>query len=166
VIVYDRLEANEDSTFEYWLHAINKISAKDQHNIRVQNGDVVCDVDFLAPTGLSFAQTDQYDPNPRARITLREWNLTGTTGGKRKRVEFVTLYRPRRIKDAAPKAARLERIDGGYVLEATVGAGTVTALLATNDGATLKADGLQSKGAIKCRVQGANGRAVVVGLDE
>ncbi|MCK4291574.1 MAG: DUF4962 domain-containing protein [Planctomycetes bacterium] len=165
VVVYDRLLTKEPSTFEYWLHAVNRISVKDQHNIRVQNGDVVCDIDFLAPAGLSFRQTDQYDPNPRPRITLREWHLTGTTAGKKKQTEFVTLYRPHRVKDKAGDKSLLERIEGGYLLTVALRDGEFTALLPTDDGATLKAGGLQSKGAIKCKLR-RDGRVEVIGPDE
>ena len=157
VVVYDRLAAKEASTFEYWLHAIKKIEVKDQHNIQVRNGDVVCDVDFLAPAGLTFEQTDQYDPNPRPRITLREWHLTGSTSGKSKEIEFVTLYRPRRVGDAAPRAAKLERIEGGYALTVEVSGGEFTALLPTDDIETLEADGLTTTGAIKFKLEKPDG---------
>jgi len=153
VVVYDRLAAKEPSTFEYWLHAVNKIAVKDQHNIQVQNGDVVCDIDFLTPGGLSFKQTDQYDPNPEPQITLREWHLTGTTTAKSKTVEFVTLYRPHRIAQAAPSKSNLDKIDGGYVLTAELSDGKFTALLPTDDNATLDADDLKTTGAIKLKLE-------------
>ncbi|MHC4680865.1 MAG: DUF4962 domain-containing protein, partial [Planctomycetota bacterium] len=50
IVVYDRLEAKEPSTYEYWLHAINKFEVESQHGIRVRNDDVVCDIDFLTPS--------------------------------------------------------------------------------------------------------------------
>jgi len=166
VIVYDRLEAKESSTFEYWLHAIKKIKVQDQHNIQVRNDDVICDVDFLTPSGLTFKQTNQYDPNPRPRIKLREWHLTATTPGEKKSMEFVTLYYPHRIKDQVPKEANLKQIGGGYALSVKLSNGEFVALLPTDDHAPLKAYGLQSKGAIKCRLK-RNGRPVeIVGLQQ
>ena len=165
VVVYDRLAAKEPSTFEYWLHAVNKMTVNDQHNIQVRNGDVVCDVDFLSPAGLSFEQTDQYDPNPRPRITLREWHLTGTTAAKSKTVEFVTLYRPHRVSDAVPRAAKLESIEGGYALAVELSDGEFTAILPTDEKATLKAGGLESKGAIECG-QRRGERMEIVGIEE
>jgi len=153
VVVYDRLQAKEPSTCEYWLHAVNKIAVKDQHNIQVRNDDVVCDIDFLTPTGLTFTQTNQYDPNPIARINLREWHLTTRTPGKSKRMEFVTLYRPHRIQQPVPEQASLERIDGGYALQVKLSDGQFTALLPTDDTATLEADGMATTGAIKVRVE-------------
>jgi hypothetical protein len=153
VVVYDRLEAKEPSMFEYWLHAVKKIGVEGQHSIRVRNDDVACDIDFLTPTDLTFTQTDQYDPNPVPRIKLREWHLTATTPEKKKRMEFVTLYRPHRVETQLPKEARLEKIDGGYALEVELSDGKFTALLPTEDQITLKEHGLESKGAIKCRLE-------------
>ncbi len=166
VVVYDRLEAKEPSTFEYWLHAIKKIDVEDQHNIRVRNDDVVCDINFLTPSGLNFVQTDEYDPNPRPHIKMREWHLTGTTPEKSKRIEFVTLYRPHRIKDRVPNEAGLERIKGGYALKVKLSDGEFAALLPTDDRATLRAHGLKSKGAIKGRLKRVGKPAEILGLDE
>ena len=166
VVVYDRLESKEPSTYEYWLHAINKIDVKGQRQIQVRNDDVVCDIDFLTPSGLSFTQTDQYDPNPRPRITLREWHLTATTPEKSKRMEFVTLYRPHRLDDHVPNEATLERIEGGYVLKAKLSDGQFAALLPVAGDVTLKAHGMESKGAIKCYVTRAGKQTEVLGLEE
>ena len=165
VIVYDRLIAAEPSTFEYWLHAINKIGVDGQHNVQVRNGDVLCDIDFLAPSGLKFTQTDQYDPNPRERITLREWHLTASTAEKKKQVEFVTLYRVHRKKDAIDSDADLKAIDGGYALRAKTAAGEVTALLPTDEVGSLRALGLRSKGAVKVRLKSKDGHIETIGLE-
>ena len=105
VIVFDRLQAVEPATFECWLHAAQEIQVGGQREIRVQSGDVVCDIEFLTPDGLTFTQTDQYDPNPWPQIKTREWHLTATTESKAKNVEFVTLYRPHRKSDTPPAAA-------------------------------------------------------------
>jgi hypothetical protein len=157
IVVYDRLEAKEPSTYEFEVES--------QHGIRVRNDDVVCDIDFLTPSGLSFTQTDQYDPNPRPRIKLREWHLTATTPQKSKRMELVALYRPHRLKDRVPDGAILEKIDGGYALRAKLPDGQFTALLPVSDNVTLKAHGLKSTGAIKCRLEKAGGTAQTLALE-
>ena len=149
VVVYDRLEAKEPSTYEYWLHAIEKIEIDGQHRIRVQSEDVVCDVDFLVPGGLGLTQTDQYDPKPRDRIKMLEWHLTAKTQEKRESVEFITLYRPHRVSEQLPDEAELEQIDGGYFLKVMLSDGQFTALLPTDDEAGLEAYGLKSEGKIK-----------------
>jgi hypothetical protein len=152
VIVYDRLKAKEPSTYEYWLHAINKINVQDQHNIQVQNDDVACDINFLTPVGLTFEQTDQYDPNPQPHVKVREWHLTAKTLEKKTQTEFVTLYRPHRIETQLPKEAHLEKIDGGYVLEVELSDGKLTVLLPTDDQVILKGRDVESKGVIKCQL--------------
>jgi hypothetical protein len=153
VVVYDRLEAREPSTYEYWLHAVKKISVEDQHHIRARNEDVVCDIDFLAPSGLTFSQTDQYDPNPIPRIKLREWHLTATTPQKKKSTQFVTLYRPHRLGDPVPDEASLEQIKGGYSLTAKLSDGRFVALLPIADDVTLEAHGLRSSAAVKLKLE-------------
>ena len=152
VIIYDRLIADEPATFEYWLHAVNKIDVTSQHKIQVTNDDAVCDIDFLTPAGLAFTQTDQYDPNPRPRVKLREWHLTATTANKAKQIEFVTLCRPHKAGQTIDIQNSLEKIPGGYVLKVRLSDGHLTALLPVLADVTLDANGLQSKGAIKCRL--------------
>jgi len=166
VVVYDRLQTEEPATFEYWLHAVNKISVDGQHKIQVRNADAACEIDFLRPSGLSFKQTDQYDPNPRPRIKLREWHLTATTPKKSKRMEFVTLYRPHQIESQAPRDASLEEIAGGYVLKVKLSDGRLTALLGNEDGAVLKAGGLESKGPIKVELRRFGKDVEVLELEE
>ena len=147
VVVYDRLKYDDPTFYEYWLHAENEIAVPDQHSIRVENDGVLCDIDFLAPEGLAFTQTDQYDPNPRPRVTLRQWHLTATTQGDADRMEFITLYRPHRTGDTLPRETDLRRDDDGYRLSARLTdgkltailplAGAVTAIVAKNDGSVV-----------------------------
>jgi len=166
VVVYDRLEAKEPSTYEYWLHAINKIGVDGQHNVRVRDGDVVCDIDFLTPSALTFSQTNQYDPNPRPRIKLREWHLKAKTEGEKRQMEFVTLYRPHRASDSLPDEASLERIEGGYLLKAKLSDSKLSALLPISDQITMQADGLECKGTIKCKLEKSGEQTQIIVLDE
>ncbi len=131
VIIYDSLIAKEPSTFEYWLHAVNEIKIENQHQIQVVNDNVVCDIDFLTPSDLSFKQTDQYDPNPRPRIKLREWHLTASTKEKKKQMEFVTLYRPHRVGEEVIKIteSHLKSMKDGYILRIIFSDGYLTATL-------------------------------------
>jgi hypothetical protein len=167
VVVFDRLVARGDSTFEYWLHATEKFTVTNQHDIDLQVKDVGCAVSLLLPAGLEFSQTDQYDPNPRPRITLREWHLTATTPSKAKTVEFVALFRPYRDATEPPHKEKLTRIDGGYVLTAELADGQVVALLPTDDSASLSAEGLSTDGTILVQRRGKNGSVVTtLQLDE
>lgn len=167
VIVFDRLVARKDSNFEYWLHATQNFAVTDQSEIHLQVEDVGCQISLLAPEGLTFSQTDQYDPNPRARVTLREWHLTATTPSKAKAVEFVALYRPYRAGHQPALKEKLEKIDGGYVLTAELTDGHVVALLRTDDSAAIAAKGLSTTGTVLVQRRGANGSLMAtLQLDE
>ncbi len=146
VVVYDRLAAREASTFEYWLHATERFSDADPSDIRLRVGDVGCRIGLLAPTGLKLTQTDQYDPNPRPRIKLREWHLTAATGGKQRSAEFVAVYRPHRMDAPMPEMPRLQRSEGGYVLETQTPNGAAVVLLPTSEEAAVESRGLKTTG--------------------
>jgi hypothetical protein len=154
LIVYDRLQACQESTFEYWLHANEKFVVENQHAIRVQAEGVVCDVDILCPPALAITQTNDYDPNPWPQITTREWHLTATTPQKQPCVEFVALYRPRKADEAVPKKAKLERRSGELVLHADLSDGKIIALLPTAAGKTLHVQRLDPQGGPVVTVQG------------
>lgn len=146
IVIYDQLAAREPSSFEYWLHATDRFEAADPKDIRLRVGEVGCRIGLLAPDGLQLIQTDQYDPNPRPRIKLREWHLTAATGDERRSVEFVAVYRPHRLDDASPDMPRLEHSDGGYALRTAVPGGTAVVLLPVSEETTVEAHGLKTTG--------------------
>jgi len=160
VIVFDRLAARQPSSFEYWLHAVDEFTVAGQRNIEARAGDVACTIAILAPEGLTFSQTDQYDPNPWPQIKTREWHLTASTPSKARTCEFVALYRPHRSAQPVPRAANLKPIDGGYLLEAELADGKVLALLPTDDSATLAAEGLTTTGKPLVQRRAADGSVV------
>jgi hypothetical protein len=160
VIVFDRLVAREPASFEYWLHAINEFQIKDQRNIETKVGDVVCAVDILQPEGLTFTQTNQYDPNPWPTIKTREWHLTAATPSKTSDIEFIALYRPRRAGQTVPRDAEIRKIDGGYLLTADSSGGRAVALLPADDSAKLAAEGLSTTGTILVQKRGADGAVI------
>jgi len=153
IIVYDRLEARQPSTYEYWLHAINKFDIGSGSSVAVRNGEVGCDIKFYSPVKLVFDQTNQYDPNPRPRIKLREWHLTARTTRKRRNMEFITVYLPYKLKDGFTGQSGYDIIDGGYVFHAGWPNGKLTALLPTDDSKTLSANGMTTKAAIKVKLE-------------
>jgi len=159
VIVFDRLVAPRESSFECWLHAPAEFAVKDQRNIEVRAGDVVCPIAMLAPEGLRLTQADQYDPNPRPRVKLREWHLTAATPAKSTAVEFVTLLRPHRRGQQGPQGAHLARSPGGYVLRAMLSQGQITALLPAADSGAA-GDGVQAAGKIVVHRLDAQGSVV------
>lgn len=160
VVVYDRLVARQPETFQYWLHAVNAFDIQDENRVTVRAGDVVCPIEFLEPAGLQITQTDQYDPNPRERIKLREWHLTASTSEPQRAIEFVTVMRPHRTDQTVPDQARLTTLPGGYLLDAKVPDGRVIALLPTDDAAVLQHKGLKTTGKIVVQRLDADGDVI------
>jgi len=153
IIVYDRLKTSEPATFEYWLHAVNEFDIGKGGQISVKDGDVGCAINMHCRKRLSFEQTNEYDPNPRPRIKLREWHLTARTPGKEKSMEFVTVYRPYKTEEGFMGTSGFHTIAGGYLFEAEFPGGKLTALLPTDDDATLEGEGLRTTGAIKLKLE-------------
>jgi hypothetical protein len=166
IVIYDRLKTSEPSTYEYWLHAINKFDIRDQQNITTQNGDVTCDIAFLTPQNLAFTQTNEYDPNPRPRIKLREWHLTAKTSDKQNHMEFVTLYRPHKADARTERQAMLEPVSGGYVLTVAIPDGELTALLPADGNAVLTSRGMASQDTIKLKLEQSGRAAQIIELRE
>lgn len=133
LIVYDRLVATQARTFEYWLHATKRFEGSDPTDLHLSVGDVRCDIRLLTPSTLTLSQTDQYDPNPRPRITLREWHLTAKTTEPADRIEFVAVYQPFRATDKPLPAPQLETQTGGYRLDMPLRHGRLVALLPRDD---------------------------------
>ncbi len=166
IVIYDRLKTTEPATFEYWLHGVSKFEIRDQKNIIAQNGDVLCDITFLTPQNLTFTQTNEYDPNPRERIKLREWHLTAKASDKQDHMEFVTLYRPHKAQDKVERQATLQLVPGGYVLKAALSDGKLTALLPTDDNVALESEGVTARGVIKARLEYPGQAAQIVEVQE
>jgi hypothetical protein len=83
-----------------------------QQGIGIRVNKAACRIDFLLPEGLVFTQTNQYDPNPQPKISVREWHLTATTPKPQQDVEFLLIARPWKVTetDTVPVLdARYER---------------------------------------------------------
>ena len=110
-------------------------------------------LDRLASEGLRFTQTDQYDPNPRARVKLREWHLTGTTAGKEEFVEFVVTYRPYKGDAPAPMATEFRKVAGGHAFTARAEDREALVLLPSGPDHTVEAQGFDTRGAVAVRLR-------------
>ncbi len=145
VLVYDLLAAPRPSTFTWWWHAKNRFDLSRPGRAVVEAGKVLCRIRFAAPPGLSFSQTDQYDPNPRPRITLREWHLRADLQKPRKKVEALTLLRPYKKTRKLPGRARILSLPGGYACRAPLGEGEALFLLPSRESRGVRAFGLRAE---------------------
>ena len=75
-------------------------------------------------------------------------------------MEFLALYRPSRSSDSVPRAATVQRVPGGYVLEAEIRDGRVVALLPADDSQSLAAGELTTTGKIVIRRWAKDGSEV------
>ncbi len=157
IIIFDRLVAKDAATFQYHLHSPAKFQANDPSRIKLSIDDVQCDISFLAPTGLKLTQTDQYDPNPRPRVTLREWHLTASTEKPAEQMEFVTFYRPSQGTDAESPRIEFQQLEGGYLVEIQTDGQRATVLLPTDDSLPFRAGKLTTTGEILVQLEGQDG---------
>ncbi|MCK5804498.1 MAG: DUF4962 domain-containing protein, partial [Lentisphaeria bacterium] len=75
IVVCDEIEAVEPSTYQFLLHALEKMTVDEpRQSVTIQRGKAACRIDFLAPAGLSFEQDDQF-PKPPVRTAPNQWHL-------------------------------------------------------------------------------------------
>jgi hypothetical protein len=160
VLVFDRLVARREASFEYRLHAPAEFVVKDQRDIEIRAGDAACSITLLAPQKLKLTQTSRCEPDPRARIKLREWHLTAATAAKARSVEFVTLLRPHRSTQEVPRGALLQPTAAGYTLRVTLSDGRVTMLLPAGGADVRRTAGLQGPGTIVVHRLAADGSVI------
>ena len=80
VVIRDELAAAKPSTFQFLLHALNNMRvAPTKQRVTISRRGARCRVEFLAPGGLTFEQTDQF-PVPPIRKAPNQWHLTASTG--------------------------------------------------------------------------------------
>jgi len=134
VVVYDRLDATRPVNCTYWLHSKEKMKIAGQRNILIRTGKVRCRASFLLPSRLSLGQSDQYDPNPRDRIKLREWHLQAKTVKKQEVTRFLSLYHPYPVGKEMAIHHELERVEGGYALDLQWNGGKAAIFLPSGKG--------------------------------
>jgi hypothetical protein len=160
VIVFDRIAARREASFEYWLHAPSEFVVKDQRNIEVRAGNAACAIALLAPEKLSLTQTDRCVPEPRPTVKVREWHFAAATPEKARSVQFVALLRPHRAGQEVPRGALLQTTAGGYVLRATLSDGRVTVMLPGEESAARRTAMFQGPGRIVVHRLAADGSVV------
>jgi len=146
ILIFDRLEAQRPSTFQWLLHAPTEMQIKGQRGITVESGNAGCEVTFLTPDNLEITQTDQFDPPPRPRIKLVQWHLQAETPDKQKVCEFVTLIRPYKKGKIISKGAQIEKIPAGYACKITLVDGEAVVLLRTVENNPLAGYDVQTDG--------------------
>ena len=112
VVIYDDLASPAPSTFQWWLHALDKMAVNEGAGaVTITRNQAQLDVRFLNPAGLTFAQTDQFPAAPEgdAERYPNQWHLTVGTTTPAPTARFLTVLLPHPVAQAeAPTVTRLE----------------------------------------------------------
>ena len=146
IVIFDRLEAKEPSTYQLLLHSPNEMKIDSQHNITLENGDAECKISILTPGSLEISQTDKFDPPPRPRIKLTQWHLQAGTTEKQENCQFVTIIRPYPKGESVPVEAEIQEKPNGYACKLKLSDGEAIILLRTVDGENLAGYGVETDG--------------------
>ena len=147
IVIHDRAGAREPGRFEWRLHAPTPFEPEGG-SFTVKNGGAACRVTFLSPPGLTFEQTDRFDPPPRERVQLVEHHLTAATSAAAGAASLLAIVRPYRAEDRPPDHARLESGPEGWQLSAPLADGTASVWIGAD-------------GALRARVRDAEGVQVL-----
>lgn len=121
IVVYDRLQTEKPSSFEYHLHSFNKMKIN-KNQFEVINAPAACRVDMLVPSAenLVISQTDQFNPPPKIKADLTQYHLTAQTTTPQKTMQFVTLIWPHHADKKLNAIASVEPFGKGYRVQATL----------------------------------------------
>jgi hypothetical protein len=110
-VVIDELEAPKPVTFEWWLHALEKMELDGRkRHVLIRRGKARLLASFIEPTALAFSQTDQFTPPPEDGKP-NQWHLTASTKAKATRAVFIAVLRPHReaAEGTLPSLRRIAR---------------------------------------------------------
>ncbi len=126
IVVYDALAAPNPHTWEWNIHALNKMTPVSDKAVRLNNGEAQMCVEMLASPASAFSQTDQFTappaPSNMSKTEPNQWHGAFATTAKSKDAEFIAVMRIGSdcSKGAGASAARSSggwevRVDGKTV---------------------------------------------------
>lgn len=119
VLVHDVLASATPRTWEWNIHALNRMEKVSDTRVSLANGDALMCVEMLGGAPVAFEQNDRFTAPPgksgMTPETPNEWHGAFTTTGKSTAAEFVavmTLGAP--CPPAAAGATTAKRVDDGW----------------------------------------------------
>jgi len=101
IVIRDELAAPEPSTYQFLLHALNKMEVnEDRQSVIVAKGNARCRVEYLEPSRLTFEQHNQFT-QPPYREAPDQWHLAASTVEKIKSISSLIAVQPYRSGAAA-----------------------------------------------------------------
>jgi hypothetical protein len=113
IVVYDSLASQGARTWEWNIHALERMTRHADNRISIVNGDASLCVEMLASPPVEFAQTDQFTAPPEDRKMVNQWHGAFATTRKFPRAEFIALMRVD-ADCARPSGATATRAGGGW----------------------------------------------------
>ena len=104
VIVYDSLASPSPHTWEWNIHAINRMTPVTPARVAIQNGPAQMCVEMVSGPETQFTQNDQFTARPSAGAP--QWHGTFATTAKSSAAEFVVVMRVGSDCGAAPRGGR------------------------------------------------------------
>jgi hypothetical protein len=114
IIVYDTLASDTARTWEWNVHAVNKMAKYSDNRVGIANEDATMCVEMLAGPPLAFTQTDQFTAPPEGgKKMVNEWHGTFASTRKSQKAEFIAVMR---IGGdcARPSGATAKQGEGGW----------------------------------------------------
>lgn len=142
IVVFDVLEAQEPSTFQWLLHAPREMQV-DAGTVVARGKREAATLRFLHPGDLAITQTNRFDPPPQEWVELEQWHLTASTKRPRRTARFVTVIRPRL---EGPFAARPYVTDRALGCAFDVEEGRAVAIWRTHGDRPVELAGLRTDG--------------------
>ncbi|HXN15547.1 MAG TPA: heparinase II/III family protein, partial [Usitatibacter sp.] len=118
ILVYDSLASATARTWEWNIHAINRIDKISDKKIHIKNGAAQMCVELLASPEVAFSQIDLFTVAPAGANLPKQWHGTFASLAKSERAEFIALMRVGSdcsTDKGAPSARAAQSADGWQV---------------------------------------------------
>jgi hypothetical protein len=113
VVVHDLLASASPRTWEWNIHAVNRMTQHASQRIAIVNDDATLCVEMVAGPPVAFSQTDQFTAPPEDRKMVNQWHGRFATTQKSLRAEFIALLRVG-ADCSRPSGATAARAEGGW----------------------------------------------------
>ncbi|MBI2301863.1 MAG: DUF4962 domain-containing protein [Armatimonadetes bacterium] len=151
IVIRDSLAAPQPSTYQFLLHALDRMEVDEAaQQVTIAHGQARCRVDYLAPRGLKFAQTDQFPVAP-FRESPNQWHLTASTVEPAVEAQSLIVIQPYRRDARQPGICSLQPAEGGVALRISGDEQIITVLYRTDPAAAMVRSGnLRTDAEVAC----------------
>ncbi len=97
IVVYDALASADAHTWEWNIHALEKMTPASDKAVHLKNGDAQMCIEMLASPAAAFSQTDQFTappaPSTMSANAPNQWHGAFATSARTRDAEFVAVLR-------------------------------------------------------------------------